>query len=240
VNIASGQRPDVRRARRTPYTLRRHDELLNSPVTGGERDHWAVSSVLDLFPSLPNWPSAVPGRHGHGAMRARHLKGGQTILAWLNSHPGNGWQERWVVSEADHDIDWLDPLIAADTSRSPLTLRNELVRGLVSLLLSRIFRPSYQFLNSYKATALYGYVRQAFRPDLFDQIEAYGHQLHAQQTTLNQALVMIGKIVLHTPDATSTNSRSRTPSPSAPGQYSATAEADRLVCRWPGFCCTRS
>jgi site-specific recombinase XerD len=186
--LATPQRTDPR----SRHRFKRHNDLLDAPVGGGDRDRWAISSILDLFPTLPNWPDAK--QYGK---RSCSTAGGGSILEWLQSHPGDGWQDRWVISGADHGLDWIDTLVAADP-RSPHTARSQLMGGLSSLLLCGIIRPSYQFLNAYRANALYAHARNVFRPDLFAQLESRGRQLKVQGRFLNRSLKVITKIVLHT------------------------------------------
>lgn len=177
----------------SPYTFKRHDDLVDAAVPGGKRDHWSIGAILDLFPTLPNWPTDSK-QYGH---RARFTSGGRMILEWLKSHPGNGWQQRWVNSGADGGMDWTNTIVAGDPRR-PATARSELGAGLTSLLLCRVVFPSYTFLAAYKAYALYAHARETFRPDLFVRLEARSEELKIPRPTLRNALVVISKIVLHT------------------------------------------
>lgn len=178
---------------RKPHNFQRHDQLLDEAVPGGDRDRWSISSVLDLLPALPNWPDKK--QFGH---RARVNEGTRAILEWLNRHPGEGWQDRWIASGADQGLDWVDNLITTDDPRSPVTQRSSLMSGLTSVLLCRIVMPSYLFLSEYKAYALFTYTRQIFRPDLFAVVENRAHQLNVGGHRLRVALAAISKIVLHT------------------------------------------
>lgn len=180
--------------RRVPYKYERHDELLDTPVGGGERDQWTIGAVLDLFPTLPNWPTQDADGYKR---RARRTEGGRTVLEWLRSHPGNGWQERWVLSGADSGLDWVADLIAAD-ARVARTARYELMSGLASVLLCRIVFPSYTFLAAYRSAGVFTYARQVFRPDLFTKLEERGAEHDVPPHTVKQALMLIAKIVLRT------------------------------------------
>lgn len=146
-----------------------------------------------MFPSLPSWPSTT----GDGK-RAGRITGARVVLNWLLSHPGEGWQDRWVVSGADRDLNWIEPLAAATPARSSTGTVERIKGGLTCLLLCRIFLPSYDFLAQYRAYALYTYVRQVFRPDLFATLEAHGKQMGVRGHRLTAALSTISKIVLHT------------------------------------------
>ncbi|MGH3754608.1 MAG: hypothetical protein ACRDRP_18300 [Pseudonocardiaceae bacterium] len=185
--------PARTRVRATAHNFRRHDDLVDTVVPGGIRDHLPISAILSLLPTLPTWPV-----HTQCGKRARVADGARAILDWLSTHPGEGWQDRWVVSGADQNTDWLNTLIVADERRSPKTQHESLASGLTALLLCRIVRPSYQFLASYRANVLYTYTRQVFRPDLFAMIEQHARRSHVSPIHLNFALVPISKIVLHT------------------------------------------
>jgi hypothetical protein len=83
--------------------FKQHDHLVGAQAAVTARDTLSISSVLELFPTLPNWPKSA--LFGH---RAGHVHGARTILEWLESHPGRGWQDRWLVSSADRNLDWID------------------------------------------------------------------------------------------------------------------------------------
>ncbi|MGH3610105.1 MAG: hypothetical protein ACRDRD_18760, partial [Pseudonocardiaceae bacterium] len=148
------------------------EEHLEAASPGGPRDSWSISSVLDLLPTLPNWPGTR--NYGH---RARISEGARTVLDWLNRHPGQGWQQRWHISGADQGLDWIDDLISDSDSRSPRTQRESLIAGMSSLLLCRIVMPGYPFLNGFGSGGLFRHAQQVFRPDLFAELGAKADQV---------------------------------------------------------------
>ena len=89
--------------------FKQHDHLVAAQAAVTARDTLSISSVLELFPALPNWPKSA--LFGH---RAGHVQGARAILEWLEGHPGRGWQDRWLVSGADRNLDWIDPFIVED------------------------------------------------------------------------------------------------------------------------------
>lgn len=178
---------------RPHYRLRRYEDLVGTPALPGDRDDWSVSAVLDLLPTLPTWTS----REKYGTQDAIN-DGARTILEWLTQHGGDGWQERWVNSGADEGKDWIDALVDAGNPRCPRSRRATLVGGLTSLLLCRIFMPSYRFLNAYQAFYLFAYTRQTFRSDLFAVIEQHADELNVGAYRRKVALAVVSKIVLHT------------------------------------------
>jgi site-specific recombinase XerD len=177
-----------RRTARPALLYKPHDHLApNTPTMGGARDQLAIDAVLELLPDT-TWTR----RHKSTEVGARR------ILSWLDSHPGCGWQDRWITSGADTDLGWVDTLISAADPRIPYTQHGELMDGLARLLLGRIVFPGYGFLTRYKAATLYPRVRASFRPDLFERFDARADRLAATRRQHNSALVVASKLVLHT------------------------------------------
>jgi integrase len=174
-------------------TFKRYDDLVDVGIAGGPRDGLAIDAVVNMLPSLPNWPPQARHRYG-----ARVQASARVILDWLTTHPGAGWQERWVTSGADGGVDWLDTLAVLNNPRGLRTVRADLVQGLSRLLLCRIFFSSYTFLASYRAFNLYSNVRQVFQPDMFAVIEERAGSLAGGDVRSSEALAAISKIVLHT------------------------------------------
>ncbi|MER7865448.1 tyrosine-type recombinase/integrase [Amycolatopsis japonica] len=179
-------------ARRGRPTSHRHDGVLEIPAAPGERDQMPAAEILQLFPALPNWPPA-----GQSGGRARITAGGRAILEWLATHEGDGWQERWVSSGADRGMEWVGDLVRAD-GRGEKTARASLVSGLTSLILCRIIRPSYDFLNAYKAARLFSHARQVFCPRLFARLTTRARETDARGARHRAVLVTITKMVIHT------------------------------------------
>ena len=169
----------------------RYDELVDADI-GGPRDQLSIDAVLDILPTLPNWPP-----QGREKNSARVLSNARAILEFLATQPGAGWRQRWVASGADKGVHWLESLEGIDIPHGK-TVRRDLMEALPRLLLCRIFFPSYDFLTCYRALTLYSTARQVFRPDLFAVIESRLDAAAGSTVTSRQALVVIGKIVLHT------------------------------------------
>ncbi|MGH3570232.1 MAG: hypothetical protein ACRDUW_00095 [Pseudonocardiaceae bacterium] len=134
--------PETRRTR-GPFVA---DERLLRRRRVGPVDRLSIDDILALLPRLPDWPAAT-------MRRTLSLRGASTILDWLLTHPGEGWQDRWMVSGADHDTSWIDTLAPGDT-RLAVTKRQEHVAGLACLLMCRVVLPSYDFLAAYRAKGL--------------------------------------------------------------------------------------
>ena len=78
--------PGTRRTR-SPFVA---GEGLLQRRRAGPVDRASIGDILALLPQLPDWPAAT-------AHRTMRLRGATTILDWLLTHPGEGWQDRWMV-----------------------------------------------------------------------------------------------------------------------------------------------
>jgi hypothetical protein len=77
---------DCRRGR--PSSSRGFEQLADADRTG-PIDHLSIDKVLALIPSLPNWSLLTRTRKRY------QIDGARTILEWLATFPGEGWQQRW-------------------------------------------------------------------------------------------------------------------------------------------------
>lgn len=159
----------------------------------GPIDHLSVDEVLAKFPDLATWETT------RDEMRPYQIDGARTILEWLATFPGEGWQQRWVASGADADKGWITDLVEQDTTALARSVKREkLLRGVVGLFLCRTVLPSYDFLYAYKPQALYQHVRREFSPEAFAAVEAKAESLGVARQPREQALHVIAKIALHT------------------------------------------
>ena len=84
------------------------------------------------------------------SQQARRL-GMLAVLAWLQTHPGDSWQQRWQASGAEAALDWRDLITAATAGRSrtrPATGAQvpHLSPGLLVLICADVIRPSLAWL----------------------------------------------------------------------------------------------
>jgi site-specific recombinase XerD len=157
----------------------------------GPVDRMPTGDVLDLVSRLP-----LPARVWNG-IPAMRLHGASRVLRWLESMPGEGWQDRWLAAGADEDLAWVDEL-TVDDPRSDKHKRDEVMRGLTALLVCRLVQPSYAFLSRYNAGKLFTDVRAHVSVEVFTQVHAAASRraMTVDQTRL--ALTILAKMVLHT------------------------------------------
>ncbi|TQE24304.1 site-specific integrase [Streptomyces ipomoeae] len=137
----------------------------------GPFDKLSVEDVLQLLPSLVAFPPATTRRSR--SKWGDRSRGTARILDWLKSFPGDGWQERWLVSGADSSVDWIDVVTdgygCVEASRREVT-----TDGLGCLLLARVVRSSYEFLQCYRTSGLYRHAKQEFGTGLFSRLRQAG------------------------------------------------------------------
>lgn len=169
----------------------RQPSKTDGPPRVGPCDHLTVEQVLDLIPGLPQY-DRIPQRK-----RPSYLRAIAAILDWLQQHPGDGWQARWLAAGADRDTKWLDSIVATDP-RTEGTKRSVMTGGLVFLMLRRVVIPEYEFLSHYRPRFLYCWAREVFRPDLFAKLAQAGRDQVMQEAQLRDGLLAITKMLLRT------------------------------------------
>lgn len=178
---------DGRSARRT----RKPDvPALSARERVGPVDYLSADEILTRVSRLP-LVAAVPRRCGI------RLWAVTQILRWLEQHPGEGWQDRWLAAGADRDTGWLDEIVTDDL-RAPGTKRTAMTYGVACLFLGRVVLPGYDFLSRYRSRDLYKWVRGTFRPDLFARLERAGDELGMQPPQVHDGITAVTRMVLHT------------------------------------------
>lgn len=160
------------------------------PARTGPNDHLSVEEVLALIPDLVGMPTVTEKRN----MR---LRGAANILAWLEKHPGQGWQARWEASGAD-DGDVRLLVVTGGDTRSVSYRSSETQSGLACLLQCRLILPGYGFLWAYRPKFLWRLIRATISPQAFARAEAAGRELQMTNGQITDALNCMTKLVLYT------------------------------------------
>jgi hypothetical protein len=141
------------------------DTDVAAPASGPVKP--AGEQLLAAFaprPIVSSWPATEASR---SAVLARALAppftldnptsqqtrrlGVLAVLTWLQTHPGDSWQQRWQASGAERQSDWRDLItsVAAGRSRArtaPGTQLPHLGPGLLVLVCADVIRPSLGWL----------------------------------------------------------------------------------------------
>jgi integrase len=176
------------------------------------------AQLLAAFPARPvasSWPATEADR---SAVLARVLAapftldnpvsqqirrlGVLAVLSWLQTHPGDSWQQRWQASGAENHHDWRDMISAsaAGRSRSKVAAGRQLPHlspGLLVLVCAGVIRPSLAWLLRF-APARRGLATEMARTRDGAAFAVLGHMCARGQVGLQtgqQALTRIAVIM---------------------------------------------
>jgi hypothetical protein len=125
--------------------------------------------LTDLARELPFWQHDTDKRTG----RRRST---QLVLGWLETWPGETWQQRWQASGAEcQGRAWHEALVkhlitAVRTVLSHHAARRHAAVGISCLLCLRVLRPGYDWMISNHFSSTYGFVRASIDPDFFADV----------------------------------------------------------------------
>ena len=153
-------------------------------------DFLPPAGILARLPDVSGWSDLTR------SSRHAYRKGAIRILDWLMRFEGDGWQARWEAANGNATV-WIDQLVAQDP-RAASTSRTELVGGLRFLLFLRVFRPSYGFFHSYRASQFYDCAQRSLNPDMFARLDRLGHTLGMPDQQIIDGKRTLVRIMLHT------------------------------------------
>jgi integrase len=159
-------------------------------LAGGQGD---LASLLDRFPPRPaekTWAATrqpreqllgrllgPPFRMGNNQSQANRKAGASQLLAWLESLPGETWQERWAASGAEEAADWRDLPARwikgghqAGDVRGPEVSR--LGTGMILLVTGDVLRPGLPFLLTSTSRHLAAEMARTRDPEGFARLES--------------------------------------------------------------------
>ena len=154
-------------------------------VVAAGREHASRPELLRLADGLLT--DAVP------AERRRRRESVNAVLDWLEGFPGEGWQERWLLSGSD----------AAGRTWGPRDLtghhRSLLTAGLGVLIVVRAVRPAYGWLSGSRMLGVYAAYRSHNQPaafaDLAEHAARRGFAEHEAEAlnALTRMVIVTGK-----------------------------------------------
>jgi integrase len=159
-------------------------------LPGGQGD---LASLLDRFPPRPaqkTWAATrqpreqllgrllgPPFRMGNTQSQANRKAGATQLLAWLESLPGESWQERWAASGAEEAADWralparwIKGGHRARDDRGPEVSR--LGTGMILLVTGDAIRPGLPFLLTFTSRHLAAEMARTRDPEGFARLES--------------------------------------------------------------------
>jgi hypothetical protein len=128
---------------------------------------------------------------GRGRDQTRR-RGLAKLLDWLQSQPGDTWQDRWLASGADAaGFDWAELPLGREPA--PRHRRDELTSGLVLLVAGQVIRPTYRWLMRQRHALMLAEARKAIDPEGFDRIGRHARDAigWARSDALNKLTWMV-------------------------------------------------
>jgi integrase len=124
-----------------------------SPVKGPARSGWSAEEIRE-----------AGGRFlggGWATVRSRHLLSIRKVTDWLETFPGEDWQQRWLLSGANAaGRQWGPPGLSA-------AVRERMVDGARSLIVLGVIAPSYGWLAGVSLNRCYSMFREHNHEDGF-------------------------------------------------------------------------
>jgi integrase len=148
--------------------------------------------------------SALPvGSQLPKVLAERRYSAGQ-VLAWLESLPGQTWQQRWEASGCEAlGRDWTDVpagFFRQDSAApiGPQRARRIATCAIHALLCLDVIRPGYRWLLSCQLKSTYEHVRRLRDPDWCAQADAICQEAGHRMRNQLDALMHLSRIMLHT------------------------------------------
>ncbi|MFD6995017.1 tyrosine-type recombinase/integrase [Streptomyces mirabilis] len=148
----------------------------------------APDEILDRLERPPLWSaSASPPR----------LAGARLLLPWLESLPGETWQDRWLsaVTAAPTKDELFQSVMHWHDRPATQDLRAKFNSGLLALICADVFRPELQWVIQNSSGFLRPGIRTARDPEGFARIEGFVRSDVLQGRHGSEALTVIAQIV---------------------------------------------
>ncbi|MFF3271665.1 tyrosine-type recombinase/integrase [Streptomyces chrestomyceticus] len=146
-----------------------------------------VDALVQQFPARPRpatWPATMATRAEviarlqrpplslAGGQTAR-MAGARTLLQWLETFPGDTWQERWQASPATGPVDtWVDQIQRWGESHGRKPNATTMSAGLLALVSADLFRPDWSWTIARPSKYLRPSIQMSRDPAGFARVEA--------------------------------------------------------------------
>lgn len=175
---------------RTPVS-RRNPDLLVPPVSVAAPA--ALPNPFDQA-SIADIAQRVAAFDDDASERSRMKRNSAThrVLTWLESLPGDTWQDRWMLGgDHHHGANWTPDEF---TARHP----GQYLPGVGPLVVLGVIRPSYAWLFSHRAQHLYEHYRRLHQADTFIELERAAAQRDGTPTHATEVMNILTRMVIVT------------------------------------------
>jgi hypothetical protein len=152
-----------------------------APIVGG-REHAARDDLVRSAGTLAS----------SSQQRWRQRRGLEQVLDWLETFPGESWQDRWLLSGSDQAERGWGPAGLTPALRQQSTL------GLGALIVLRAVRPSYAWLCGSRLLGVYAAFRQHNQADTFAALQQQASRRGGGEEYAAEALNLLTRIVIVT------------------------------------------
>ncbi len=163
----------------------------------------------------PDWPetrlsrSAVAARASELPTGAQHIdkrtgRGFSTnlVLQWLQTWPGDTWQQRWdasgVESNGDHWREAPTVFVSHQIDATEFVARRHVVTGVGCLLCLRVLRPGYDWMVTSHFSDTYRNIRALTDPKFFGEVVERSQQAGHRERVRVDALNHLTRVITHT------------------------------------------
>jgi hypothetical protein len=172
-------------SKRDPAVLVAPTGAARAPAVPIGRERASREELLHPVPLMFN-PDA------YYQQRWRLERGMNYMLDWLETFPGDTWQDRWLLSGSDQLGTRWGPEGLSQNVRATMTL------GLRMLIVFRVIRPSYEWLFGSRSLGVYADFRRFNQADTFAEIERGILPRDSYQEYAAEALNLLTRMVIVT------------------------------------------
>ena len=182
----------------------RHGRLARTPVSDRDPDLLVVPAASSSTPTVPTGRKQATREELLGLVplmfnpdasyqqRWRFERGMNYMLDWLETFPGEDWQDRWLLSGSDQLGKRWGPNGLSQNVRSTMTL------GLRMLIVFGAIRPSYAWLFGSRSLGVYADFRSHNQAETFAAIESRVLPRDSYQEYVDEALNLLTRMVIVT------------------------------------------
>lgn len=148
-----------------------------------------TAALLERFPARPRptvWPATALSREkilarlqqspwvraGSGT-RATRMVGVRTLLSWLETYPGQTWQQRWEATGAEAETQlWYEMVRGWVRTAGGSTIVPTIQTGMLALICTDVIRPGLEWLTANRSRFLGPAIRDIRDPEGFARLMA--------------------------------------------------------------------
>ena len=170
-------------------------EYMTSPPPDWPETRLSRSAVAARASELPTGAQHIDKRTGRGFST-------NLVLQWLQTWPGDTWQQRWdasgVESNGDHWREAPTVFVSHQIDATEFVARRHVVTGVGCLLCLRVLRPGYDWMVTSHFSDTYRNIRALTDPKFFGEVVERSQQAGHRERVRVDALNHLTRVITHT------------------------------------------